>query len=403
MGQKQKISNGVKELKIAVYHNLPDGGAKKAIENIITGLKSRGHKVDTYSGESFRSLGLSEKYGLNKILLPLNLRRYKRFSQRLASKINKGDYDVAIITNSKILQHPYILKYIKFPKLLISQDPLRTVYERNFQKNYVYRKYYRGFSRGLISLYSLFDNLIRKKPDEENLASADGLIVNSYFSKERFLSAYGILGKVVYPGVDTTIFKPSSENKRENCILSIGIYHVVKAHDLVIKALSLLPENKRPLLKILGFGHSSISGMELQYLKKLRDDLGLQEKVKFEEAFFGNNIIDYYQRAYLTIATHFLEPFGFAPIESMACGTPVVAVKEGGFRETVVDKETGLLVERDPQELAKAILYLVEDKEAWQKFSQKGLNWVKANFSWEAAIIKIEKELLSLMKNENRY
>jgi len=35
MGQKQKISNGVKELKIAVYHNLPDGGAKKAISDAI--------------------------------------------------------------------------------------------------------------------------------------------------------------------------------------------------------------------------------------------------------------------------------------------------------------------------------------------------------------------------------
>jgi len=393
----------VKKLKIAVYYNLPDGGAKKAIENIIIGLKSRGHKVDTYSGESFRSLGLSEKYNVNKILLPLNLWRYKRFSQRLASKINKGDYDVAIITNSKILQHPYILKYLKFPKLLISQEPLRTVYERNFQKNYVYRKYYRGLNRGLITLYSLLDNLVRKKPDQENLANADGLIVNSYFSKEKFLSAYGILGKVVYPGVDTTIFKPSLKNNRENYILSIGIYHVVKAHDLVIKALSFIPQNKRPILKILGFGSLVTSGKELQYLKKLRDNLGLQEKVKFEEAFFGNNIIDYYQKAYLTIATHFLEPFGFTPIESMACGTPVVAVKEGGFRETVVDKETGLLVERDPQELAKAILYLLENKEIWRRFSENSVNWVKSNFSWEVAINKIEKELLRLTKNENRY
>jgi glycosyltransferase involved in cell wall biosynthesis len=393
----------MRELKIAVYYNLPDGGAKKAIENIVSGLRNRGHKVDVYTGESFRLLELNKKYSFDKILLPFNLWRYKRFSQKLASKINKEDYDVGIITNSKILQHPYILKYIKFPKLLISQEPLRTVYERNFQKRYVYKRYYKGLIEKFISLYSLFDNLIRKKPDEENLANADRLIVNSYFSKERFLSAYGILGKVVYPGVDTTIFKPPSENKRENCILSIGIYHLVKAHDLVIKALSLLPGNKRPLLKILGFGNLDTSKKEFQYLKNLRDDLGLEEKVKFEEDFLGNNIIDYYQKAYLTIATHFLEPFGFAPIESMACGTPVIAVKEGGFRETVVDKETGLLVERDPRELAKAILYLLEDKEAWQRFSQKGLDWVRSNFSWETAVIKIEKELLSLTKNENRH
>ena len=393
----------MRKLKIAVYHNLPDGGAKKVIENIISGLKNRGHEIDIYTGEGFHSSKLSEKSSFNKLLLPLNLYRYKRFSQRLASKINKGDYDVAIITNSKILQHPYILKYLKFPKLLISQEPLRSIYERNFQKNYVYKRYYKGLDGRLVALYSLLDNLVRERPDRENLKNADRLIVNSYFSKENFLSAYGILGKVVYPGVDTTIFKPSSENKRENYILSIGIYHLVKAHDLVIKALSFIPENKRPLLKILGFGNLDTSEKELQYLKNLRDSLGLEENVKFEKDFLGNNIINYYQNAYLTIATHFLEPFGFAPIESMACGTPVVAVKEGGFRETVKHGETGLLIERDPKELANAILYLIENKETWKRFSQKGLNWVKANFSWESAIIKIEKELPTLTKNENRY
>jgi glycosyltransferase involved in cell wall biosynthesis len=393
----------MRKLKIAVYHNLPDGGAKKVIENIISGLKNRGHEIDIYTGEGFYSSKLSKKHSFNKVLLPFNLWRYRRFCRKLASEINREDYDVGIITNSKILQHPYVLKYIKFPKLLISQEPLRSIYERNFQKNYVYKRYYKGLAGRLVSLYSLLDNFVRERPDRENLKNADGLIVNSYFSKENFLSDYGILGKVVYPGVDTKIFKPSLENKRENYILSIGIYHLVKAHDLVIKALSFIPENKRPLLKILGFGNLDTSEKELQYLKNLRDSLGLEENVKFEKDFLGNNIINYYQNAYLTIATHFLEPFGFAPIESMACGTPVVAVKEGGFRETVKHGETGLLVERDPKELANAILYLIENKEIWKRFSENGLNWVKSNFSWESAVIKIEKELLTLTKNANRY
>jgi len=393
----------MKKLKIAIYHNIPDGGAKKAIENIISGLKNRGHTIDVYTGESFNSLQLGKNPSFNKILLPFNLWRYKRFCQKLASKINKKDYDVGIITNSKILQHSYILRYIKFPKLLISQEPLRSIYERNFQKNYVYKRYYKGLTGKLVSLYSFFDNLIREKPDRENLKDADTLIVNSYFSKENFLADYGVLGKVVYLGVDTKIFKPSLKNKRENCILSIGIYHLVKAHDLVIKALSFIPENKRPMLKILGFGDLGTSRKELQYLKNLRDSLGLQESVKFEKGFLGSNIINYYQNTYLTIASHFLEPFGFSPIESMACGTPVVAVKEGGFRETVKHEETGLLVERDPKELADAILRLIENKEDWKRFSENGINWVKSNFSWESTIIKIEKELFALTKNENRH
>ena len=391
----------MRKLKIFAYYNLPSGGAKKAFENILTGLENRGHEVDIYTGENFQEIKI-KKVNIGNLLLPFNLWRYKRFSQKLASKINKGNYDVVIITNSKILQHPYILRYIKFPKLLISQEPLRIVYERNFQKNYVYKKYYKGVAERFVSLYSGLGVLARKKPDRENLASADRLIVNSYFSKENFLIAYGILGKVIYPGVDTKIFKPTSENKRENCILSIGTYHAIKGHDLVIKALSLIPRNKQPLLKILGFGSFSRSEKEFQYLSRLRESLGLQEKVKFEKIFYGNSIVDHYQKAYLTVAAQFLEPFGLVPIESMACGTPVIAVKEGGFRETVKHKETGLLIERDPQELADAILYLIENKEMWKKFSENGPNWVKSNFSWERAINEIEKELLDLAKNENR-
>ena len=48
------------------------------------------------------------------------------------------------------------------------------------------------------------------------------------------------------------------------------------------------------------------------------------------------------------------EPFGLAPVEAMACGTPVIAYPRGALRETVVDGETGFLVE-DEDGLAKAI------------------------------------------------
>ena len=48
------------------------------------------------------------------------------------------------------------------------------------------------------------------------------------------------------------------------------------------------------------------------------------------------------------------EPFGLAPVEAMACGTPVIAYPRGALRETVVDGETGYLVE-DEDALAEAI------------------------------------------------
>ena len=81
----------------------------------------------------------------------------------------------------------------------------------------------------------------------------------------------------------------------------------------------------------------------------------------------------------------------------MACGTPVIAVKEGGFRETVRHNQTGLLIERDPRELAKAILYLMENKDIWEKFSKNGFQWIKSNFSLKRMVDQIEREIYDLI------
>jgi glycosyltransferase involved in cell wall biosynthesis len=62
-----------------------------------------------------------------------------------------------------------------------------------------------------------------------------------------------------------------------------------------------------------------------------------------------------YARCKAFIITSRDEPFGMAPVEAMASGKPVVAVKEGGCMETVIDGITGLLVKPDVIEVQNAI------------------------------------------------
>jgi len=67
----------------------------------------------------------------------------------------------------------------------------------------------------------------------------------------------------------------------------------------------------------------------------------------------------------------YLEPFGLVPLEAMACGTPIVAVKEGRVKESVVHLETGLLIERDENEFAEALTELIVNDAKHRFMSQR--------------------------------
>jgi len=67
------------------------------------------------------------------------------------------------------------------------------------------------------------------------------------------------------------------------------------------------------------------------------------------------------------------EPFGLVPVEGMACGKPVVVTRSGGMVESVVDGETGFIIEkRDPEALAEKILLLLKDKELAARIGRRG-------------------------------
>lgn len=53
------------------------------------------------------------------------------------------------------------------------------------------------------------------------------------------------------------------------------------------------------------------------------------------------------QGATATIYVPVDEDFGMSPVESMACGTPVIGVNDGGLKETIIDGKTGILIHPD--------------------------------------------------------
>jgi glycosyltransferase involved in cell wall biosynthesis len=102
------------------------------------------------------------------------------------------------------------------------------------------------------------------------------------------------------------------------------------------------------------------------------------------------SVVDLLNQAMMFVYAPRLEPFGLAPLEANACGIPVVAVAEGGVRETIVDGFNGLLVENDPQVMAAVIQRLIENPTYACQLGQNGRRLVEERWSLKAAMDRLE-------------
>lgn len=97
-----------------------------------------------------------------------------------------------------------------------------------------------------------------------------------------------------------------------------------------------------------------------------------------------------YNEATLTLYAPVREPFGLVALESMACGTPVVAVREGGTQKTMRHEETGLLVERDAAQFAAAVRRLLGDAALRAAYGRCGRDHTVQNWNWDKAAMTVE-------------
>jgi glycosyltransferase involved in cell wall biosynthesis len=74
----------------------------------------------------------------------------------------------------------------------------------------------------------------------------------------------------------------------------------------------------------------------------------------------------------------------------MGCGTAVVAIREGGFRESVIDGVTGLLVEPEAEALAEGIARVAGDRQFALKLGDAGRREVMAHWTWKRTVDQME-------------
>ena len=81
----------------------------------------------------------------------------------------------------------------------------------------------------------------------------------------------------------------------------------------------------------------------------------------------------------------------------MACGTPVIGVREGGVKESVIDGVTGFLVEPDPHAIAARIAYVQEHPDARQAMSRRCVEYIRSQWTWQQAADRYEQAVVELL------
>ena len=77
----------------------------------------------------------------------------------------------------------------------------------------------------------------------------------------------------------------------------------------------------------------------------------------------------------------------------MACATPVLAIEEAGYRDSVLHGETGFLVDPEPDGIAAGIARLTGDPGLAARLGRRGREWVEQHWSWERAGRRLEAVL----------
>jgi glycosyltransferase involved in cell wall biosynthesis len=382
--------------KLAVFHNLPSGGALRVLRDKLKGFKRRGYTVSLYSfSTSERDFMPLDRLADRSHVEPLHFKGFFRYqnyfkaTRMVAEVINRSDADLVFVTKCRYFGSPPLLRYLRKPHVFYSHEPLRIrSYEALANGNGAPLAALTGLTpfQMIKKSVKIRDHFIVKREDRRSMRSARLVMTNSHFTARWIKRVYGIEASVNYQGVDADFFCPPEKRERGGHVLSVGRLDETKGHDFILRALAEIPKRARPPFII------TCDRLDPRFFKKLQEDadrLGVDCDIRYRVS--DEELRTIYQTSRLALCSSVNEPFGLVPLEAMACGTPVLAIKEGGFMETVRDGETGFLLDRDESLWARKIEACLADPAAMKEMGEAGRAEVLRRWTWGPFIERLEK------------
>jgi len=401
-------------MRIAIWHNLPSGGGKRALYGQVAGLLDRGHEVEAWCPPRTDSdyLPLSDlitehEVPLEAPVLPgwkrnlveiandirIDIAAMDRHCGHCVREMTSGSFDILFANSCTQYRTTAIGRLSPLRSVLYLQEPYRWLYEAvpDFvwaadQRPQGWWHRPRPLAEAARASVRMRRMGIQVREEIRNARGFDSILVNSLFSRESLLRSYGIGAKVCRLGVDTKLFV-AQRHERGRFLVTVGAFVREKNAEFLIDSLSRCRAPRLPLVWVANI----CSDTELRRMTDKAEALGVDLDVRVRVS--DQELVALLNDALAMVYAPRLEPLGFAPLEAAACGLPVVAVAEGGVRETVVDGVTGLLVEGSPDSFAAAVDRLATDQELAMALGEGASRHVEECWSMAESLDQLEAAL----------
>ncbi len=235
---------------------------------------------------------------------------------------------------------------------------------------------------------------VRFEIERRTMAASERVIAATEIDRREIIRHYGSLApiRVIPGGVDLELFRPRPMTYAraelglaplQRVLLFVGRIQRLKGLEVLLRAFALLKEADTRVLVVGGQPTTAQESREIARLQRLTARLGIADQVTFGGAVPHERLPLYYAAADVTVMPSSYESFGLVAVESLACGTPVVATRVGGLTSIVRDGETGFLVPwRDPALFAERIRTLLGEPALRRKMMASARESVE-RYSWQ--------------------
>ena len=198
---------------------------------------------------------------------------------------------------------------------------------------------------------------LRTESEKDLAQNCDLLVSATPREKEDLVRYYNASPQqiaVIPCGVNLDLFKPLDKERvramlgldHQKILLFVGRLDPLKGLEQLLKAFGEIAEKQ--MINLIIVGGDEYSRVSTQKLNDMAAELGVQRRVNFAGSVEQEELALYYSAADICIIPSYYESFGMVALESLACGTPVIATDVGAMSKVISHPVAGEIVKNNP-------------------------------------------------------